>query len=162
MPAVNPVIEWLQSPQNVGGAVGSVAFALWLSWDRFSKLRTKSLEKTYRATPETPSPVVTALPAPAPAALAAPHDYEAELHAMRIQRVHLQDELTAVQESARNLRKAHDAATFDLAAQAKALYLERSANEELRQKCAALLAEMARLRSQGPPSLPPPRSRRER
>lgn len=151
---------WTATFVSIGAASATLYGLAVAATSGFRKKRAADLAAA--DVPVAPMPVAPpALPLPSPATNAAPHDYEAELHAMRIQRVHLQDELTAVQESARNLRKAHDAATFDLAAQAKALYAERSANEELRQKCAALLAEMARLRSQGPDSTPP-RGRRER
>ena len=157
MPSPGPVVKWLSEvkPEAIAGTLSTIGFTLWLTWDRFSKLRSKGLEKAYEATKETATP--TALPPPAPAAVPpSMQGYESELQALRIQRVHLEAELFAVQESARALRKAHDAATFELAAQAKALYAERGANEDLRVKSAALLAEMSRLRRDGPPSLPPP------
>jgi len=166
------LVKWLaelSGGEAIGVLVGGMGATIWLIVKGVVRgFKKKAAEESAKADvpvapmPATP-PTAPALPLPSPAAHATTRDLEGELQAMRIQRVQLEDELLAVQTSARNLRKAHDAAVFELAALSKALYAERAANEELRAKSAALLAEMGRLRSQGPASLPPlPRGRRDR
>lgn len=163
--AVPGFVKWLaelSGGEAIGLLVGGMGATVWLIVKGVvAGFRKKTAAETAKVdVPVAPMPVAPpALPPPSPATNAAPHDYEAELQALRIQRIQLEDELLAVQTSARNLRKVHDAAVFELAAMSKSLYAERAANEELRGQARALLAEMARLRRDGP-STPPPRGRR--
>ena len=135
--------------------IGAAAATLWglgaAATSGFRKKRAQDLAEANK--PVAPTP----LPPPSPAALPPQHHYEAELQGMRVRALHTESELVEAQEAMRRLRRALDESAIEHSRSAKALYESRAEVETLRAKSAALLAEMARLRAQGPSTPPPPR-----
>lgn len=154
MPA-SALIVWISEHETaIGTAAGAIGTATTILWAKLSALRVpKSWVAEDAKGPVAPTP----LPPPSPAAMPPHHHYEAELQAMRVRALHTESELVEAQEAMRRLRRALDESAIEHSRSAKALYESRAEVELLRAKSTALLAEMARLRVQGPSTPPPPR-----